>query len=922
MKNKKGFTLAEILGVIVIVGMLMILVTPGIINKLRSNRDNVEAAGNEIIYSAANQYISENKKTYKEGKQYCISIQKLVADGKLVSPVINVVTGENVEEKYVLAQIQKSGSMNFYITDKDSCEESTLLPLIQFSLSPTLKEKTWSTKRTVTIIYPANGEEHKYAITSSENEPAENDWQNVESLSNNKTTVDFTESGYIHAKMKYENGSETKSRMPVGNIDVATPEIESTCTTTKATIKITDMPEERNKRSGIKKYQILEDGVVKKTQEINPARIDTVTTNYTITNNKIYSVKTIDAAGNEAESILCLENPVKVTFDPNGGTVSPTLKIYDGGKKYSETPGGEFPTPTRTGYSHNGWYTAATGGTQVTQTTKVPNNDHTLHAQWTANTYKVQFLKNATDATGSMSDESFTYGTEKALTANAYTWTGHAFNGWNKKSDGSSTSYTNGQKVKNLTSTKDGVVKLHAQWIKKTIKVTFMRNTSSTDKTSATQNFTYGVKDQKFSEKGWSKTGHTLLGWSKDKNAADKTWNVTSGVSDAWINSNYPSITIYGIWKANTYKVQFVKNATDATGTMSDESFTYGKEKALTANAYKRSGYSFAGWNTKSDGSGTSYIDGQKVKNLTSTNNGTVKLYARWTLTCETRVENGKKVTGWKKIGSYWYYYDSNGCMVKGWVTDPNSTSCSSKKYYTNISGQMQVGWQKIGSYWYYFDSSGCMLTGWIYVSSSTSCPSRYYYTNSSGQMQIGWLKYNNKWYYLAKANSTEAKWQTNTSKKPTGCMLTGWVYSTDYTCNSHGWYFNSSGALVKSTTIDNMYKVDSSGCWTHTWNSCVSGGYYQGGYVWSDTGGAWHDGWCEAGSTYTYYTTYNLCSQNCSGACSYTDTGGYSGSGAKNYVCSTWDSCATWHPGYYEGGNVWSDYATWVPCTGGWVAA
>ncbi|MBR2588092.1 MAG: type II secretion system protein, partial [Bacilli bacterium] len=83
MKNKKGFTLAEILGVIVIVGMLMILVTPGIINKLRSNRDNVEAAGNEIIYSAANQYISENKKTYKEGKQYCISIQKLVADGKL-----------------------------------------------------------------------------------------------------------------------------------------------------------------------------------------------------------------------------------------------------------------------------------------------------------------------------------------------------------------------------------------------------------------------------------------------------------------------------------------------------------------------------------------------------------------------------------------------------------------------------------------------------------------------------------------------------------------------------------------------------------------------------------------------------------------------------------------------------------------------
>ena len=65
-------------------------------------------------------------------------------------------------------------------------------------------------------------------------------------------------------------------------------------------------------------------------------------------------------------------------------------------------------------------------------------------------------------------------------------------------------------------------------------------------------------------------------------------------------------------------------------GTMSNQHFEYGTAQNLTANTYTKVGYIFGGWNTKYDGSGTSYTDKQQVNKLTSVDNGKVKLYAQW----------------------------------------------------------------------------------------------------------------------------------------------------------------------------------------------------------------------------------------------------------------------------------------------------
>ena len=54
-------------------------------------------------------------------------------------------------------------------------------------------------------------------------------------------------------------------------------------------------------------------------------------------------------------------------------------------------------------------------------------------------------------------------------------------------------------------------------------------------------------------------------------------------------------------------------------------------DTTLRKNSFACKGYVFAGWNTKADGSGISFTDGQEVLNLTSEEDGIVKLYAQWT---------------------------------------------------------------------------------------------------------------------------------------------------------------------------------------------------------------------------------------------------------------------------------------------------
>lgn len=80
----------------------------------------------------------------------------------------------------------------------------------------------------------------------------------------------------------------------------------------------------------------------------------------------------------------------------------------------------------------------------------------------------------------------------------------------------------------------------------------------------------------------------------------------------------------------NQYTVTY--NANGGTGTAASQKKKYDADFSLsTGGSIKRAGYTLSGWNTKADGTGKNYSLGQNVSNLTATNDGTVKLYAKWT---------------------------------------------------------------------------------------------------------------------------------------------------------------------------------------------------------------------------------------------------------------------------------------------------
>lgn len=90
----KGFTLMELLGVLVILSLLMIILVPNILEQLSNREGEVTEAQEEIIKSAAENYVDNHPNQYKEGNTYCICFSNLQNSGILSESLIDEITGE------------------------------------------------------------------------------------------------------------------------------------------------------------------------------------------------------------------------------------------------------------------------------------------------------------------------------------------------------------------------------------------------------------------------------------------------------------------------------------------------------------------------------------------------------------------------------------------------------------------------------------------------------------------------------------------------------------------------------------------------------------------------------------------------------------------------------------------------------------
>jgi uncharacterized repeat protein (TIGR02543 family) len=339
---------------------------------------------------------------------------------------------------------------------------------------------------------------------------------------------------------------------------------------------------------------------------------------------------------------------VTITWNANGGSVSPTSAIKQVG-----TALGTLPTPTRTGYTFNGWYTASSGGTKISASTAVPTGNATYYAQWAIKYVTVMWNSNG----GSVSPTSASKQEGTALgTLPTPTRTGYTFNGWYTASSG-------GAKISTSTIVPSSSVTYYAQWTAKTVTVTWNANGGSASPTSTVKQVgtTLGTLPTP------TRTGYTFNGWYTSSSGGTKI-----SASTAVPTGN---VTYYAQWAAQNITVTWNANGGNVSPTsiVKTGGTTFGALPTPT-----RANYTFAGWFTAVSG-GTQITVSSAVP-LSSTT-----YYARWTQISITVTwnPNGGSVSptsASKQAGT-----------TLGILPTPTRTGYTFDGWYTSSSGGTQI---------------------------------------------------------------------------------------------------------------------------------------------------------------------------------------------------------------------------------------
>ncbi len=332
--------------------------------------------------------------------------------------------------------------------------------------------------------------------------------------------------------------------------------------------------------------------------------------------------------------------PYGITYELNGGTNSEeNPATYN----IEATQDIILKNPTKTGYTFTGWRDEGTS--LATRITKGTYGLRTFTATWRANKVTLIYHGNGNTCTCDETTQEVTYDQNFVFANNMFKKTGYSFANWNRAANGSGLSYAAGSTSKNISDGDNIQIDIYAQWSKNQYQVSFDAN-NGTGGPMANQDFIYD-EAKALSSNVFTRTGYEFLGWHTSATATQKEYSEGQSVSNLASESG-AVVPLFAIWKANTYYVEYVKNPKGGgtvSGTMVNSTHTYADNNSkLTDNDYDLTGYNFDGWTTNSDGTGTFYNDGANViPYLTTANNVTVKLYAKWTPITYTLAYNSNK---------------------------------------------------------------------------------------------------------------------------------------------------------------------------------------------------------------------------------------------------------------------------------------
>ena len=561
--NRKGYTLIELLAVILIISLIIALSIFGIIKAINSSKGKAATLSEKSIKEAAETYATEKNDdssywldiTDKENKYFCITIEELMNKG-LLDKKANIESKDFDIHSYVLVKKNKVTMVNskaeILTEDKDNSdgykvcmgnivnEEVTVYPKLSKGNSYTDEIHVQFTDATTNPNSTMSDKVCMYGDSSAnikETGVIEGNTCKLQGLKQN-------EKYYLRVCMKTSRESYLCSNTESRNTKVI-KKPTYTLSSNTLTIKYNNA-----NINGEAKYYFK--STVKGTSNINVNRCtlsnniftcdkptttniekntwyqsssNQITSNqinisYTTTGKAKVTARTVDKSNNYSESTKDFTiNKYTITFNKEpadkigGGTINITKSCYAiSGQSCSITS----PTIEKTGYTIIGWNTNknATTSTWNINTSKSISSSATYYPILKVNIYTITY--NANGGSGGPSSQSYKYAPNGNiyLSSDKPSKTGYTFMGWSESSSATSASYSPGQwwgthNANNYT--------LYAVWEKNQVPPTLTYTPSASRKQESGTKITLtckdnsgtGMKEARIEDNGTVSTGVT-----------------------------------------------------------------------------------------------------------------------------------------------------------------------------------------------------------------------------------------------------------------------------------------------------------------------------------------------------------------------------------------------------------------------------
>ncbi len=117
---KKGFTLVELLGVILILGLITMLAIPPLINRIKATKTTLSEATATLIKTSADLYVDNNKNAFPKinGNVFCLSLQKLSDEDYLTRDLKDITTNKPIDLTMFVKVTVTNDFYNYEVVDK------------------------------------------------------------------------------------------------------------------------------------------------------------------------------------------------------------------------------------------------------------------------------------------------------------------------------------------------------------------------------------------------------------------------------------------------------------------------------------------------------------------------------------------------------------------------------------------------------------------------------------------------------------------------------------------------------------------------------------------------------------------------------------------------------------------------------------